>query len=207
MSPHPLIGRLAPPLSLTSYNGDKYKFNPGSNPVALFFYPKAGSYGCVREACSFRDALKSTELFRNTEVRVIGISADSVEKQARFVEKQRLNFPVLSDSEGAARKAYHVGKSLFGLFPARVTFLIDSDGIIQDVLEATFNYGAHSKFVAKWLSTMQTEEVPAQDYVFGHRSAEEPEETRDEIMTAEDESDRILPTLELERVSEHPPRL
>jgi peroxiredoxin Q/BCP len=181
-------------------------------------------------------------------VRVIGISADSVEKQARFVEKQRLNvsllfclqvfvfvvysvstqFPVLSDSEGAARKAYHVGKSLFGLFPARVTFLIDSDGIIQyvfngilwlfavrdsfltvsrDVLEATFNYGAHSKFVAKWLSTMQTEEVPAQDYVFGHRSAEEPEETRDEIMIAEDESDRILPTLELERVSEHPPRL
>lgn len=59
-----LIGKQAPSLTLTNYNGDPYTLTPGKNgvPIALFFYPKSGSYGCTKEACQFRDALAGKQI-------------------------------------------------------------------------------------------------------------------------------------------------
>jgi len=91
-------------------------------------------------------------------VQIIGISKDTVEKQKAFVEKEKLSYPVLSDASGEARKAYHVGKGLMGLTDARVTFFIDSKGVVRDVLDTTVNYGAHAKFVTKWLDKVEAEE-------------------------------------------------
>ena len=87
----------------------------------------------------------------NDKVRVVGISQDAVEKQKQFVEQHKLpvrltfdggcrivpslvQYPVLSDSNGEARKAYHVGKGLLGLVEGRVTFIIDKDGMLRCVL-------------------------------------------------------------------------
>ncbi|KAJ7134589.1 peroxiredoxin Q, partial [Mycena epipterygia] len=161
MSHRSLVGKPAPPVTLPNYDGETFTLTPGEKglPIVLFFYPKAGSYGCTKEACQFRDAIAEKATFKTEKVEVIGISPDSVEKQKAFVEKHKLTYPVLSDSKGEAAKAYNVGKGLFGLMEvARVTFIIDSKGNIRDTLEGTLNYGAHSKFVTKWLDKLEAED-------------------------------------------------
>ncbi|KAJ3788355.1 peroxiredoxin Q [Lentinula aff. detonsa] len=160
-----LIGKTAPSVTLPNYNSEPYTINPGKDgvPIALFFYPQSGSYGCTKEACQFRDALAEKEVFKDDRAVVIGVSPDSVEKQKVFVEKQKLTYPVLSDEKLEARTAYKVGKGMMGLTDyARVTFIIDGKGIVRDALDATMNYGAHSKFVTKWLEKLQKEKQTAE---------------------------------------------
>ncbi|KAJ3775503.1 thioredoxin-like protein [Lentinula raphanica] len=157
-----LIGKPAPSVTLPNYNGESYTIEPGKDgiPIALFFYPQSGSYGCTKKACQFRDALAEKEIYKDGRVLVIGISPDPVDKQKIFVERQKLTYPVLSDSdkEHKAQKAYGVGKGMMGLTDyARTTFIIDGKGVVRDALDATMNYGAHSKFVTKWLEKLQKE--------------------------------------------------
>ncbi|KZT11999.1 peroxiredoxin Q [Laetiporus sulphureus 93-53] len=161
--PHALINKPAPSLSLPDAKGETYTLAPGTKgvPTALFFYPESGSFGCTKEACQFRDALAEKELYKRTKVEIVGISKDPVEKQKAFVEKEKLTYPILSDTNGEARKAYHVGKGLMGLTDARVTFFIDSKGVVRDVLDTTVNYNAHAKFVTKWLDKVEAEDSQA----------------------------------------------
>ncbi|KAK7469183.1 hypothetical protein VKT23_003674 [Stygiomarasmius scandens] len=168
MSWQSLKDKLAPSFTLPNYNGESYTVSPGKDgiPLVLFFYPRSGSFGCTKEACQFRDALAEKETFMNDKVRVVGISQDAVEKQKQFVEQHKLPYPVLSDSNGEARKAYHVGKGLLGLVEGRVTFIIDKSGMLRDAFESTMNYSAHVKFVTRWLSKLEkgndtTESAPA----------------------------------------------
>jgi len=156
---HTLIGKPAPSISLPDSKGETFTLKPGDQglPIALFFYPKSGSYGCTKEACQFRDAIAEKDTFKSTKVLIVGVSPDPVEKQALFVEKQKLTYPVLSDENGEGRKAYGVGKGLFGLSESRVTFIIDDKGIVRDVLDAHMNFGAHSKFVSSWLDKLEGE--------------------------------------------------
>ncbi|OCB90173.1 peroxiredoxin Q [Sanghuangporus baumii] len=182
MGKHELIGKKAPELSLPNHGGDMFAFTPGGRPVVIFFYPASGSYGCTKEACSFRDALSGEEVFKSTQVEIIGISPDPVEKQKSFVDKHGLTYPILSDAKGEARKAYSVGKALLGLAQSsRVTFVIDSEGIVKyeslhlrfypssadtllptrDVYDSTLHFSAHKKFVEDWLKTIQPKEPSA----------------------------------------------
>jgi thioredoxin-dependent peroxiredoxin len=96
--------------------------------VVLYFYPKAGTPGCTKEACSFRDAPRFPP-----DVVVLGVSKDSVDAQKKFSEKNRLSFPLLADSDGTVIVAYGVD-GLFG-FAKRKTFLIDSKGKVAKVIE------------------------------------------------------------------------
>ncbi|KAJ7109701.1 peroxiredoxin Q [Mycena crocata] len=183
MSHRSLVGKPAPAITLPNYDGESFTLTPGEKglPIALFFYPKAGSYGCTKEACQFRDAIAEKDVFKAGKVEIIGISPDPVEKQKQFVEKHKLTvskfiyipteicqgnqqYPVLSDSKGEAAKAYGVGKGLFGFADvARVTIIIDGKGNIRETLEGTINYGAHSKFVTKWLDKLEAEsKTPAE---------------------------------------------
>ncbi|KAH7884975.1 thioredoxin-like protein [Phlebopus sp. FC_14] len=161
MAPHPLIDKPAPSFSIPDANGETYKFLPEEGgkrvekPVALFFYPESGTYGCTREACQFRDALAEKEIFKRSDVLVVGVSPDAVSKQKAFVEKNNLSYPVLSDTDHVASKAYSVGRGLFGLTDARTTFVIDKDGVVRGVLSATMNFNAHVKFVVKQLEKLQ----------------------------------------------------
>ncbi|KAG1879153.1 thioredoxin-like protein [Suillus subluteus] len=163
MAPHPLINQPVPEFSIPDANGHTFKFPPEEQgvrvkkPIALFFYPEAGTFGCIREACQFRDALVEKEIFKRTDVQVIGISPDPVPKQKQFVESQSLTYPVLSDEKHVAYQAFHVGKSLLGFTDTRTTFVIDSEGIIRDSLSATMNYSAHVKFVIKALGKLEVD--------------------------------------------------
>ncbi len=95
--------------------------------VVLFFYPKDDSPGCTMQACAFRDAYED---FATAEAVVIGVSDDMLESHRQFVVKRRLPFLLLSDSDGQIKTAFGVRKT-FGLFPGRVTYVIDRQGIVR----------------------------------------------------------------------------
>ncbi|TFK40566.1 peroxiredoxin Q [Crucibulum laeve] len=178
MSYQSLIGKPAPVLKLPNYDGEIYTLSPGENglPVALFFYPESGSYGCTKEACQFRDAIAEKDTFKPGKVQIIGISTDPVEKQKKFVEKEKLTYPVLSDTQREAVTSYGIGKGMMGLVAtARVTFIIDKKGIVRDALDATMNYGAHSKFVAGWLDKLEAEDAAAPPAPSATQTAEAPQ--------------------------------
>lgn len=147
-----MIGKQAPALELPSTTGGTYKLPVGQKPIALFFFPKAGTAVCTAEACSFRDAQADNVTFkRHPELEVVGISTDSITAQTTFADENKLSYPVLSDEKNEARKAYGVNKQLLGLAPGRETFFIDAKGVIRGVCDSAFSSGAHLKFVEKML--------------------------------------------------------
>jgi thioredoxin-dependent peroxiredoxin len=95
-------------------------------PLVLYFYPKDDTPGCSTEACRFRDEY---EAFIQAGADVIGVSSDDPKSHARFREKYRLPFRLMSDPGGAARKAFGVPNTL-GILPGRATFVINRDGKI-----------------------------------------------------------------------------
>ncbi|ETW81767.1 atypical 2-cysteine peroxiredoxin [Heterobasidion irregulare TC 32-1] len=157
MAKHPLVGKPAPSLSLFNNKGETYNFTPGTQgaPVALFFFPKAGTYGCTREVCQFRDALVDQDTFKRSNIIIVGVSPDSVDTLKDFAAKQKVTYPILSDPNGEARNVYSVGKGLFGLSEARVTYFIDQNGIVRNALDATLNFGAHVKFVQDCIEELE----------------------------------------------------
>lgn len=104
-------------------------------PVVFFFYPKASTPGCTKEACAFRDL---TSEFERRGVRVVGVSADSVKRQSNFATKYDLTMPLLSDPDREVLDAWGVwgekqmyGKTYEGIH--RSTFLFDGDGVLVQV--------------------------------------------------------------------------
>jgi peroxiredoxin Q/BCP len=99
--------------------------------VVLYFYPKDDTPGCTKEACSFRDDLHRIE---RLGARVIGISVDDTDSHARFAQKYRLPFPLLSDTDGKVAASYGALTNL-GLvkIAKRHTFLIAPDGNIAKI--------------------------------------------------------------------------
>ena len=112
-------------------------------PLVLFFYPAAMTTGCTREACHFRDL---TSEFAAVGANRVGISMDSVEKQARFAEQEKFDYPLLSDSNGAVATQFGVKRGLLGkLIPVkRTTFVIDTDGTVLDVISSELNFNTHA---------------------------------------------------------------
>jgi peroxiredoxin Q/BCP len=111
----------------------------GTKPVVLFFYPKDDTPGCTKEACAFRD---DYEEFGKLDAEVIGISSDSVESHRRFASKHDLPFTLLSDERGKVRKLYGVQNS-FGLFPGRVTYVIDEEGMVRHIFSSQLGVERH----------------------------------------------------------------
>jgi peroxiredoxin Q/BCP len=130
------VGDQAPEFSLPSAAGAVVSLSDfrGKAEVVLFFYPKDNSPACTAEACSFRD---SYEAFHDAGAEVIGISADSPGSHARFKERFRLPFVLLSDPDGAVRARYGVPRTL-GVLPGRTTYLIDRQGVVRHVFSSQF---------------------------------------------------------------------
>ncbi len=103
--------------------------------VVIYFYPKDNTSGCTKEACNFRDGIKS---FKKKNTFVIGVSKDSVASHKKFKEKFELPFVLLSDETASMIKDYGVWKekSMYGrkyLGIERTTFLINEKGIIEKI--------------------------------------------------------------------------
>jgi peroxiredoxin Q/BCP len=115
------------PVSLADYRGRK---------VIVYFYPAAGTPGCTKQACDFRDNLAS---LGGAGLDVIGISPDKPAKLARFRDAEGLTFPLLSDPDRSVLEAYAAygektmyGRTLQGVI--RSTFVVDEDGTIEQAL-------------------------------------------------------------------------
>ena len=103
--------------------------------IILYFYPKDDTPGCTKEACSFQENLPN---FKTEKAIVIGVSKDKPAKHDKFKEKHGLDFPLISDEEGAICEAYGtwVEKSMYGrkyMGIDRATFLIGPDGKILEI--------------------------------------------------------------------------
>jgi peroxiredoxin Q/BCP len=118
--------------------------------VVLYFYPKASTPGCTCEANEFRDRKKD---FDKLGAVILGCSADQVAAQARFHDKQKLNFNLLSDPNfevieayGARRMKKFLGKSFLGI--VRSTVLIGPDGKIAKIWETASSKGHAAEVLA-----------------------------------------------------------
>lgn len=129
-------GTTAPDFTLPTQTGTPITLSKlRGNKVIVYFYPKADTSGCTKEACAFEENLND---FKKLEVTIIGISRDPVNKLMKFADKYNLTFPLASDEEGKVTEAYGVWveKSMYGrkyMGIERATFLIDETGKILKV--------------------------------------------------------------------------
>ena len=135
------VGDTVPNFTLPSQAGEQVSLKNfiGERPIVLFFYPKDDTPGCTKEACAFRD---DHEGFGKLDAEVIGISSDSVESHRSFAAKHDLPYTLLSDEEGKVRKLYGVPNTL-GIFPGRVTYVIDREGIVRHVFSSQLGAEKH----------------------------------------------------------------
>ncbi len=149
------VGDRAPDFSATTQDGTTVRLADfvGKRGLVLFFYPKDGTSICTAEACAFRD---SYEQFADAGAEVIGVSSDNEAQHRSFAEEHRLSFPLISDTDGALRKTFAVPKTL-GLFPGRVTYVIDKEGIIRQVYSAQL---ASDEHVRQALAALGVERQP-----------------------------------------------
>ena len=127
------IGDKAPNFSLPNQDNAEISLQDFRGSwVVLYFYPKDKTPGCTQEACDFRDNLANLS---GLNAVVLGVSPDSVKTHQSFIDKESLNFTLLSDTDKKALKAYGVwglkklyGKEYEGVI--RSTFVIDPQGKI-----------------------------------------------------------------------------
>jgi peroxiredoxin Q/BCP len=130
-------GDKAPEFVLKNQDNEDVSLNDFSGKkVLVYFYPKAMTPGCTIQAQNLRDV--KAELDSNNVV-VLGISPDAVKRLPKFIEKESLNFTLLSDEDHAVADAFGVwglkkfmGKEYDGIH--RMSFLIDESGVISHVL-------------------------------------------------------------------------
>ncbi|MFI6480045.1 thioredoxin-dependent thiol peroxidase [Nonomuraea sp. NPDC050663] len=127
-------GDAAPEFTLTAADGSSVSLaDYRGKRVILYFYPAAMTPGCTKQACDFRDNL--AQLTSEGFV-VLGVSKDAPAKLAKFVERDALTFPLLSDTSLEVHKAYGAfglkklyGKEIEGVL--RSTFVLDGDGKVE----------------------------------------------------------------------------
>ena len=112
-----------------------------AGPVVLFFYPAALSRGCTVEACHFRDLARE---FKAVGAQPIGISGDTVERQAEFADTHNLGYPLLADPEGTVRAQFGVKREIAMLPTKRVTFVIGTDRRVIEVVKSEIRMSAHA---------------------------------------------------------------
>ena len=142
-----------PDISLEDQDGKEVSLKDfKGKTVVLYFYPRADTPGCTKEACSFRDTYR---LIQKTGAVILGASPDTPKAQKKFQEKYHLPFTLLADADKKLCNAFGViqeknmyGKKVMGV--VRTTFIIGPDGKIAHVFEKVKPEG-HSEGVLEYL--------------------------------------------------------
>src|SRR4249920_473292 len=143
----------APDIKLEDENGKEVSLKDfKGKTVVLYFYPRADTPGCTKEACEFRDTYKQLQ---KTGAVLLGASPDTPKAQKKFQEKFHLPFTLLADADKKLCNAFGVvqeknmyGKKVWGV--ARTTFIIGPDGKIQHIFEKVKPEG-HAEEVLDYL--------------------------------------------------------
>ena len=130
------VGDQAPDFTLQNEAGEDVTLSSyRGKPVILYWYPRDDTPGCTKEACSFRDVYGE---FERAGAVVLGVSADDAQSHAKFRSKYSLPFTLLSDPDHQVAEQYGVwgkkkfmGREFEGI--NRVTYLIDEQGVVQQV--------------------------------------------------------------------------
>ncbi len=135
-------GDTAPDFEARTHRGDTVRLSEylAGGPVVLFFYPRAMTRGCTAESCHFRDLAAEFAAVGATRV---GISADPVDRQVAFADKEHLDFPLLCDPDRSIARAFGV-KRPGPLFSRRTTFVIDADRTVVEVIASETNMHIHA---------------------------------------------------------------
>ncbi|WP_156756079.1 peroxiredoxin [Actinokineospora pegani] len=112
-----------------------------TGPVVLFFYPAAMTSGCTAQSCHFRDLAAE---FAEVGAHRIGISPDSVDRQAQFAGKHSFDFPLLSDPEGKVATQFGVRRKFGPLLTKRKTFVIDTDSKVIESVKSELRMAVHA---------------------------------------------------------------
>ena len=148
----PKIGNMAPAFTLPDQDGNKVSLKQfkGEKNVVLYFYPKAMTPGCTTQACGIRDSRKALE---KLDTVVLGVSPDPVARLGKFIEKQDLNFTLLSDEDHAIADKYgawgpkkFMGREFDGVL--RSTFIIGKDGRLKHIMEKVNTKTHHDEVLA-----------------------------------------------------------
>jgi thioredoxin-dependent peroxiredoxin len=136
-------GEPVPDFELPDQTGTPRKLSEllANGPVVLFFYPAAMTTGCTKESCHFRD-LKAE--FEALGAQRVGISADTVDKQAQFADKHAFDYPLLSDPDRAVAEIFGVKRRIGILKVKRSTFVIDTDRTVLAAIHSEVNMNTHA---------------------------------------------------------------
>jgi thioredoxin-dependent peroxiredoxin len=152
----PKIGNKAPAFALKNQQGEKVSLKDfsGKKNVVLYFYPKASTPGCTVQACGIRDIQKE---LTDRDTVVFGISPDPSDKLQKFIDKQGLNFDLLSDEDHTLAEKYGVwglkkfmGKEFMGIL--RTTFIINKESKLVAILD-NFKTNNHDEILIAALDT------------------------------------------------------
>ena len=151
--PFPKIGNLAPKFALQDHEGNAVSLSDfkGKSAVVVYFYPKAMTPGCTVQAQGLRDTAKALKKLNTV---VLGISPDPVKKLAKFVERDALNFQLLSDEDHAVADSYgawgpkkFMGREFDGIL--RTTFIVGKDGKLKAVMDKFKTTDHHTALIAE----------------------------------------------------------
>ena len=146
-------GDRAPLIALADQNGtERRSAQLGGKSLVWFFYPKDDTPGCTMEACAFRDSYADLQAMG---AEVWGVSGDDAASHQRFAERHNLPYPLLVDRANQLRKAFGV-PSVLGLLPGRVTYVIDSEGVIRHVFNNLLDGPAHRREAIEALKLLQS---------------------------------------------------
>ena len=151
--PFPKIGNLAPKFALQDHEGNVVSLADfkGKSAVVIYFYPKAMTPGCTVQAQGLRDTAKALKKLNTV---VLGISPDPIKKLAKFVERDALNFQLLSDEDHAVADSYgawgpkkFMGREFDGIL--RTTFIVGKDGKLKAVMDKFKTKDHHTALIAE----------------------------------------------------------
>lgn len=142
----------------TAKNQDGVDFNlesrRGVGYTVLFFYPKAGTPGCTKQACAFRDSIK---VIRKLGAEVYGISADSVAAQKKFHDEHKMTFDLLSDEDVKIISRYDVKMPVLSM-AKRQTFILDKALVVRKHFEDV-DPALDAKNVAAEIASLQADDA------------------------------------------------
>ncbi|UJP38584.1 peroxiredoxin [Cellulomonas palmilytica] len=132
--PRLAAGDTAPEFTLPTADGGSLTLSDlRGRRVIVYFYPAAGTPGCTKQACDFRDSLASLQ---GAGFAVVGVSPDPVAKLAAFAADEHLTFPLVSDESRGTLEAWGAygekqlyGKTVTGVI--RSTVVLDADGVVE----------------------------------------------------------------------------